>query len=332
MKLVQQTIIFTTLLCIITACGTSASNKSPTVIEPNAFRLADIITIPGLDQTFYDPIENLHLEVESAILIHADTNDILYDKNSEKPLPIASMSKIMSELLILEAIHNGKLDWKDEIEISDYANEISNHPGFASVYLNQNEVYTVEELFYAMAIRSANGATIALAEALSGSEKVFVQSMNDKAKQLGLSNSKFVNSTGLANHDLGDHFTVGDKNDVNLMSAKDVGRLASFVIETYPELLEISDQKDFDFHGETFQNSNWMLPGMENNFMTENVTFDGVNGLKTGFTDEAGYCFTGSVEIDGEYFISVVMGADDLPDRFLETKRLYETMEDNITE
>src|SRR5699024_8715692 len=140
------------------------------------------------------------------------------------------MSKIMSELLVLEAIDDGIIHWKDEIQISEYAFTISNQPGFASVKLKKDKTYTVRELFYAMAIQSANGAAIALAEAVSGSEKEFVTSMNEKAKQLGLNDTVFVNSTGLTNHDLNGYYSTGSVDDTNKMSANDLAILAQTII------------------------------------------------------------------------------------------------------
>src|SRR5699024_7866111 len=145
--------------------------------------------------------------------------------------------------------------------------------------------------------------------------------------KLDLTSAEFVNSTGLTNKHLKGFDTIGKLEDTNVMSASDLSRLALYVMNNYPILLYITNQKELDFHGETFKNSNWMLPGAEVDLIEEDVTFDGVNGLKTGHTEEAGYCFTGSVEIDGEQFISVVIGTPEIGDHFIETKKLYEGLE-----
>src|SRR5699024_10385260 len=115
--------------------------------------------------------------------------------------------------------------------ISDYADFISNHPGIASVHLQKKQKYTVRELFHAMAIRSANGAAIALAEAVSGSEKAFVKEMNQMADSLGLTQSHFVNSSGLNNKDLGKYSATGGRRDTKMMSARDVAVLAKTLIQ-----------------------------------------------------------------------------------------------------
>lgn len=286
---------------------------------------------PGLKKRpkMRKPPIDVAVHAEAAILIYAGDGEPLFHKNSEKALPVASMSKVMSELLVLEAIANGAVDWEDIVPISDYAYAISNHPGFSSVLLKQGQDYTVRELFNAMVIRSANGATIALAEKVSGSEKEFVSQMNDKAKQLELAETDFVNSTGLSNMDLGDYYTVGSAGSMNIMSARDMANLVKYVIDHYPELLETTSMLEFDFQGETYSNSNWMLPDADIDYMLDiglDATFAGVDGFKTGYIDEAGYCFTGTVTIEGERYISVVMGTPRLEDRFLETKMLYEAV------
>ncbi|MFC4620018.1 D-alanyl-D-alanine carboxypeptidase family protein [Camelliibacillus cellulosilyticus] len=265
-------------------------------------------------------LPNLGLQAKSVILINAGNGDVLYNKNVEQPLPTASMSKMMTELLVLKAIHENKIGWDQKVTISQYVDAISNHPGFASIHLKMGQTYTVRELFNAMAIHSANDAAIALAEAVSGSEKAFVDRMNDKARQLGLKHTHFVDSTGLDNKDLGQYAQTGAQNDTNMMSAKDVAMLAKQLIEKYPEILKIIQQPSVTFAGQTYTNTNWMLPAVDKHQMG----FEGVDGLKTGYTDAAGYCFVGTVEKDGERLISVVMGASTPLDRFSETKRLYE--------
>lgn len=323
-------ILLMTIILTLSACLPGKSDTDDTSLPLQFSFLADLIPIPALDVNHYDALPQMDLDASAAILIHVDSGDVLFDMNTDDSLPIASMSKVMTELIVLEAIDEGKLDWEDKIDISDYAYMISHQPGFSTVELKKDGKYTVKELFTSMAVQSANGATIALAEAVSGNEKDFVALMNKKAKELELTNSVFVNSSGLTNHDLGDNIPVGKPADSNKMSAKDMATLAMYTIDYYPELMEIANVQEFDLNDKTFSNSNWMLPGMETDFIKDDVTYPGVSGLKTGFTKEAGYCFTGSVEIEGERFISVVMGAPDLADRFIETKVLYEAMADQM--
>jgi D-alanyl-D-alanine carboxypeptidase (penicillin-binding protein 5/6) len=266
-------------------------------------------------------LPNLGLQAKSVILMNAQTGDILYEKDIANPLPTASMSKMMTEFLVLKAIHDHKITWDKSISISNYAYAISNHPGFASVHLNKGQPYTVRELFTAMAIHSANGATIALAEAVASSEKDFVIKMNETAKQLGLKDTHFVDSTGLNNSDLGSFYSTGSQNDTNVMSAKDVALLAKQLIQQFPDILDVVDEPKFTFGQHTYTNTNWMLPQINK----QNVGFEGVDGLKTGYTDEAGYCFVGTVKRNDMRLISVVMGATSKVTRFTETEQLYET-------
>lgn len=173
-----------------------------------------------------------------------------------------------------------------------------------------------------MVIHSANGATIALAETVAGSEKDFVIMMNEKANLLGLTQSTFVNTTGLSNSDLGNFYSTGSSQDTNSMSARDVAMLAKHLIEQFPEVLDVVKEPKVTLGQQTFSNTNWMLP--DNN--QANVSYEGVDGLKTGFTYEAGYCFAGTVKKDDLRLISVVMGASTKVTRFSETKRLYEAV------
>ncbi len=261
-------------------------------------------------------LTDIELEASSVILIDAETGHVIYQDNSEISLPTASMAKMMSELVVLEAIEASQLNWDSPVSISDYAYYISHHPGYASVDLDQDKTYSVKELFNAMAIHSANGATIALAEAVSGSETLFVQQMNRRAEELGLSASKFVNSTGLNNEHLGQFFSVGSIDDTNHMSAKDLATLARHLINHHPALLEITSQPEYLANEKEYMNTNLML--------SDYIPYQGVDGLKTGYTDLAGYGFTGTVEQNGVRFISVVMGTDSFMQRFIETEKLYQ--------
>ncbi|SDK29137.1 D-alanyl-D-alanine carboxypeptidase family protein [Sediminibacillus albus] len=270
-------------------------------------------------------LSNLNLEAESALLINADNQQLLYEKNINRSLPVASMSKMMTEYLVLEAINNGNLTWEQQIPISDYASAISNTPGFSSILLKKELTYTVEELFHATAIHSANGAAIALAEAVAGSEKEFVQLMNQTAERIGLEKSTFVNSTGLSNSDLGSYSYANLPSPDNMMSVKDVASLALELLNTYPEILHISSMPSQTVtHGSqdaiTYYNTNSMLPEMNE----ENISYSGVDGLKTGYTDVAGYCFTGTVQQGGTRYVSVIMGAGTENARFSDTKKLYD--------
>lgn len=315
------------ILLFLTACTINATEEDKIYFPERVLQLEGK-SMP--ERYVVDPISDLDIQAEAAILINAVTGEVIFEKNSSTSLAVASMSKIMTELLILEAIEEDTLRWEDTTKISEYAYTISNHPGFSSVLLERDQTYAIEELFHAMAIRSANGATIALTEAMSGSEKKFVALMNKRARELGLEDTHFVNSTGLTNNDLQGFHSTGSLDDKNVMSAKDLAALTKYIIERFPELLEVTKLREFDFQGKTYSNSNWMLTGTEVDFIDVDVTYDGVDGLKTGFTEEAGYGFTGTVQMGDVRVISVIIGTEEIEDRFLETMMLYEAVEEQM--
>jgi len=259
---------------------------------------------------------DLQLEVKSAILVEASTGKILYKHNENLPLPPASMTKMMTEYLVLEAIKEGKIDWEEKVPVSEYAFFIARKSDSAGVYLNMGEEHTVKELYKAMAIVSANDATALLAEKVAGSEANFVDMMNQKAKELGMTNSHFATSTGLPAKELGPYSPKTDQDTV--MSARDAAILARALIRDFPEALEYSKIPRLKFR-ENFEkaNYNWMLPGLPSEY-------PGVDGLKTGYTDEAQYCFTGTASRDGMRLIAVVMGTSSDLKRFAETKKLFD--------
>ncbi len=175
-----------------------------------------------------------------------------------------------------------------------------------------------------MVINSDNATTIALAELIAGSEGEFVKMMNAKAKELGMKDYEFVNSTGLNNSSLGENYPEGtDPNGENMMSARDTAKLAYHLVKDYREVLEVSSIPVKEFEGNTMINWNWMLPGHESqNF--KQYSYKGLDGLKTGHTDLAGYTFTGTAERDGQRLISVVMRTDSIGARFFETAKLLD--------
>ncbi len=265
----------------------------------------------------------LNIEAGAAILVEADSGKILYQKNADELLAIASMTKMMSEYLVHKAVDTGKLKWDQKIKVSEYAHKISQDRSLSNVPLENGGSYTVKELYEAMAIYSANGATIALAEAVAGKEADFVKMMNDQAKEFGLKNYKFVNSTGLTNKDLkGQHPEGTTPDEENKMSARDVAILAQHLIQDFPKVLDTAKipKKVFQEGGKypvKMDNWNWMLKGLIKQY-------EGVDGLKTGSTPEAGDCFTGTAERNGMRLISVVIKTNSHTARFDETKKLFD--------
>lgn len=266
----------------------------------------------------YAESDKLDLKAEAAILLDAETGKILYEKNADTVLGVASMSKMMTEYLVLEAIEEGKITWDQEVLINEYVHNLSKGAGLSNIGLTQGEKYTVKELYEAMAIFSGNAATVALAELVSGSEKNFVTLMNEKAAEIGMKDYKFVNSSGLNNSDLLGQYPAGSETEENVMTARDMGILAFRLLKDFPEVLETSSQSKLQFRdGKEYPNFNWMLPGLI-------YEYEGVDGLKTGSTDFAGSNFTATAERNGQRFISVVMKSTSKDERFTDTRKILD--------
>lgn len=262
----------------------------------------------GTNPTYAESTLGIH--VDGAILIDADSGKILYEENADTPLGIASMTKMMTEYILFEAISEGKVSWDQEYKVNDYTYAVSQDRRLSNVPLRRDGTYTIRELYEALAIYSANAATIAIAETIAGTETEFLKLMNEKAEELGLTDYKFVNSTGLNNEVLQGMQPQGTgPKDENVMPAKSVAKLAYSLLKDYPEVLETTKIKTKVFREGTsdaikMDNWNFMLPGFV-------YAYEGVDGLKTGTTDFAGHCFTGTATRDGKRVIAVVMKAVD---------------------
>ncbi|OBZ15683.1 D-alanyl-D-alanine carboxypeptidase family protein [Bacillus sp. FJAT-26390] len=253
---------------------------------------------------------SLGLQVKAAILIDADSGQVLYEVNAEEPLPAASMTKLMTEFIVLEEISNNRLSWDDVITTS--AEAASTPPDGSSVFLAQGDQHTVRDLYKAMAVGSANDATIALASKIAGSEAGFVTKMNEVADQLGLKTAIFTSATGLS--------------ETTVISASDMGKLAQIILSRHPEFLEYSKLQEYKFRErdkDPIVNINWMLGTNTNQTGLKHLAYPGVDGMKTGFINAAGYNFTGTVKQGEQRFISVVMDTATKSARFNETAKMY---------
>lgn len=263
----------------------------------------------------------------SAIAIDATSGKIFYEQNSQEVRGIASLTKMITLYLTLEAVKDNKISWDDSVTISDYAAEMSQDMELSNVPLYKENQYTVKELFDASAIFSANAAAVSLAEKIAGSESKFVDMMKEKLTSWGIKDAKLVNATGLNNSYLGDHRYPGSASDAeNMMSAQDVAVIARHLITDYPEILKVSSTPTQSFGEGTYApvemiNWNWMLKGFD--FYKE-----GVDGLKTGTTELAGACFAGTMIKDDWRIITVVLDATDHTNnagaRFIETGKLMD--------
>ncbi|MDO7270209.1 D-alanyl-D-alanine carboxypeptidase family protein [Shouchella clausii] len=267
--------------------------------------------------------QSLTVDASAAIVVNADTGQILFEQNSDEQLAIASMTKMMTEYIVLESIANGDISWEDEVTITDHLLPLSHQRELSNVPLRQDYTYTVKDLYESMAIYSANASTMALAEHVAGTEAQFVAKMNEKAEELGLEKYEFINASGLNNADLqGEHPEGTPADGETTLSARSVAQLAYHLLKDFPEVLDTASVPEAVFDSGPdekidMQNWNWMLPNSPH-------YYEGVDGLKTGYTDAAGNSFTATAERDGVRLITVVMGTDTRDDRFNETKKLLD--------
>lgn len=230
-------------------------------------------------------------KAKSAVLIERDTGTILYDKNSDEKLPPASMTKIMTMLLIMDALNKDQITWDEKVRTSEYAASM----GGSQIFLEPGEEMTVEQMLKGIAIGSGNDASVAMAEKIGGSAEEFVNLMNNKVKELGLENTHFKNPTGLPEEG---HYS----------SAHDMAIMAK-------ELLKYEKITEF-----TGKYEDYLREGTDKKFWLVNTNrlvkfYPGVDGVKTGFTNEAKYCLTATAKKGNMRAIAVVFGADTPKDR-----------------
>ncbi len=246
----------------------------------------------------------LEISAPSAILMEASTGTICYAKDAEKPLPMASVTKVMTMLLIFDAIDAHKLSLEQEISISDHAASM----GGSQVFLEPGEVQTVQTLIKCISIASANDAAVAMAEATAGSEEQFVALMNEKAKELHMNNTHFVNCCGL---DAEDHYS----------SAKDLALVSRELVTKHPEIFEYTSIWQEDITHTTRKGTTPFTLTNTNKLMKQ---YPYATGLKTGSTSVAKFCLSATARKDGMDFIAVIMAAPTPKDRFKDATRLLE--------
>ena len=225
-------------------------------------------------------------KAKSAILVEASTGKILFEKNADEKLHPASMTKMMSMLLIIEAIENGIIKWDQVVQVSENASSM----GGSQILLETGEKMSVRDLFKGVAIASGNDAVVALAETVAGNVSNFVSMMNKRAQELGLTNTNFKNPHGL---DDANHYS----------SSRDMMLIAMELVK-HKEVLEYTKIYE-DYLRENTDRKIWLV---NTNRLVR--FYDGVDGLKTGYTEDAGYCMTATAEKDGMRVIAVVMGEE----------------------
>lgn len=235
---------------------------------------------------------------KSAILIDSLSGSVLYEKNSKEKLPPASMTKIASMLIVMEMIDSGKLSLDEKVTISKEAASM----GGSQVFLQEGEQYSVHDLLKSVAIASGNDAVVALAEKIAGSQDEFVAMVNKRLKELGAVDTNFVNAHGL---DAADHYST----------AKDMAIMARELLK-HEKILEYTSIYE-EYLAKNDGSKIWLV---NTNKLIR--FYDGVDGLKTGFTQTAGYCLTATAKKDNFRLISVVMGEETPENRSSDTVKL----------
>ena len=232
---------------------------------------------------------------KAAIIVEASTGTILYQKNVHEKLPPASMTKMMGMLLVVESVEKGQINWDDIVIVSENASSM----GGSQLLLETGEKMTVDDLFKGVAVASGNDAIVALGEKIAGTEEMFVKMMNDRAKELGLKNTNFKNPHGLEE---ANHYT----------SAYDISKIALELVK-HPKVLEYTGIYE-DYLRKGTNREFWLVNTNKLVRFNQNV-----DGLKTGYTKEAGYCLTATASKDGMRLITVVFGEPESSTRNKET-------------
>ncbi len=258
--------------------------------------LSVVLSVPLVIAEEAPPFE---LNCRSAILMEAETGRVLYEKNADEALPPASVTKIMTLLLVMEAIDSGSLGWDDTVTASAYATSM----GGSQIFLKEGEQMSVRDMVKSVVIASANDAAVALAEHICGSESAFVSKMNARAAELGMKSTAFENTNGL-----------DDTTDTHLTSARDIAIMSRELIK-HKEILKYS--------------STWMDTVRGGEFGLTNTNrlvrfYNGCTGLKTGSTAKAKFCISATAERDGMSLIAVIMAAPSRDERNAAAKALLD--------
>ncbi len=248
--------------------------------------------------------EGLNVSSESVILMEMESGTVIAEKEADKARPIASVTKIMTLLLVAEAVDSGKLKLSDTVTVSEYAASM----GGSQVFLEPGETQDVETMIKCISISSANDACVAMAEHLAGSEAAFVEQMNGKAKSLGMNQTTFRNCCGL---DVTGHISC----------ARDVALMSSELMKNHPWITKYTTTwMDTIVHTTRRGSSEFGLANT-NKLLKQ---YNGITGLKTGSTDEAKYCLSATAERNGVKLVAVVLAAPDTKTRFREAAALLD--------
>lgn len=272
------------------------------------------------------------IDASAAVMVDASTGQVIYEQNAQQKLPIASISKLLTAIVIEDEVHSNQITGNTKVKIDSGTAAISNDPNYSAIGLQEGQSYTVRELLNATLVKSADGATMALSAAAGDSMDEFNMKLQQKAQDIGLKNYTIVNPVGLNNGDLK---SLASKQysakAENAMTATDVAIMTRYLVDHYPQLLQVTAQKQATFFiakgkAKTEKNLNEMLPGGK--YTVPGVTID---GLKTGTSDTAGACFVSTGNYQGHRIITVVLHANgkNKDNRFVQTQRLYQMLKQN---
>ena len=252
-----------------------------------------------------DTTADLGLQSKSVLLMEASTGTIIYENNSEEQLSPASITKIMTLILIFDAIESGRIKMDDMVTTSSYAKSM----GGSQVFLEEGEQQTVETMIKCIVVASGNDAAVAMAEHIAGSEAEFVNQMNERAKGLGMNGTHFIDCCGLTDSD--EHYTT----------AKDVAIMSRELVTKYPQIHNYSTIWMENITHTTQKGTSEFCLSNTNKLLKQ---YEYCTGLKTGSTSKAKYCLSATAEKDGIKLISVIMAAPDYKVRFAEAISLFQ--------
>jgi len=243
-------------------------------------------------------------EAKQAIILDFDTGTVLYDKNADERMPTSSMSKVLTTIVAYDAIRAGKIKWDDELPVSKRAwEEGGSASGGSTMFLDLNSSVKVSDLIKGIVIQSGNDACIVMAEGIAGTEENFAGLMNDKADEIGMKDSHFMNASGLPDPN---HYST----------ARDLAKMAVYLIRNYPEDYKFYSEKEFVYNNIKQGNRNPLL------YLTI-----GADGIKTGHTDDGGYGVIGSAVANGRRIVMVINGTSSMKARADESEKLMKWAE-----
>jgi len=263
--------------------------------------------------TTYQTIPNLppapQIPAVSAVLMNADNGQILYSKNMDERRAPASTTKLMTMLLIAKSVQENKDSWTETVPVTPDAYQVAIEPGVSDAYLDPQKTYTLEQMMRYISVLSANDATVAAADKIGGDKQAFVSMMNQEGQKLGLTGTHYMNPDGL-------------QEDGHYTTARDLSTLALHIVQDYPQILDYTKLPNVTIvAGSPWPNTDELLGN-----------YPGVDGLKTGFTDQAGFCYVGTVKQHGVRLIAVVLGDQTNGQRFRDAATLFDYAYHQFTE